>query len=88
LFASADVGRILGLSPAAIRAARRLGDLKPAVVSTSGIHLFTREEIDRFAAAREKRRALAKGLAEKRRALAEDLAKERQALAKNYAEGR
>ena len=77
LLATAAAARILGTTPHTVRVARRNGELIPEVVSTSGICLFTREEIDRYVAAREKRRALAKSYAEKRRALAKSCAEGR-----------
>jgi hypothetical protein len=45
---SADVAKILGLTPAAVRAAARDGRLRIAGNAGSRIRLFRREDVERF----------------------------------------
>ncbi len=52
LLETADVGRVLGLTPAGVRALVRAGRLRPSVVTPRGARLFTREIIDRLYAER------------------------------------
>jgi DNA-binding transcriptional MerR regulator len=52
---SADAGRILGLTPAAVRQLARRGILPVAQVTSRGVRLFTREAIEQLARQREDR---------------------------------
>jgi DNA-binding transcriptional MerR regulator len=49
LLESADAGRILGLTPAAVRQLARRGTLPVAGVTPRGVRLFTREAIEQLA---------------------------------------
>ena len=46
---SADVGRLLGITPAAVRQAANTGRLPVAAVTEGGVRLFAREEIEEVA---------------------------------------
>lgn len=52
LYESSDAAIVLGVTPHTVRVARRRGDITPAVVSTRGTALYTREELMRYAARR------------------------------------
>ncbi len=49
-----EVGRIVGLTPAAIRAAERSGRIRAALKTAGGLRLFEPAEVKRFARARAK----------------------------------
>ncbi len=52
----ADVGRIAGVTPGAVRALTARGRLPIAAVTAGGVHLYTRETAERYAAERAARR--------------------------------
>lgn len=49
---SADVGRVLGLTPAAVREAAKRGALRPSAVTLGGIRLFSEADVAAYAADR------------------------------------
>jgi excisionase family DNA binding protein len=49
---SAGAGRLLGVTPGAIRAATDRGRLKVAATASGGLRLYRREDVERYAAAR------------------------------------
>jgi DNA-binding transcriptional MerR regulator len=55
LLESADAGRILGLTPAAVRQLARRGILPVVGRTARGVRLFTREAIEELAREREDR---------------------------------
>jgi len=55
LLTAADAARILGLTPATVRLMARRGELAVDTRTVGGIQLFTRDEVDRVAAARKTR---------------------------------
>src|SRR5262245_47971168 len=61
LLESADAGRVLGLTPAAVRQLARRGTLPVARVLPRGVRLFTREAIEELARERDGRAADALG---------------------------
>jgi hypothetical protein len=48
----ADVGRLLGLTPSAIRAAAIAGRLTVAATTATGVRLFRREDVEAYVASR------------------------------------
>lgn len=52
----ADVGRVAGVTPGAVRALTARGRLPVAAVTASGVHLYTRQTAEQYAAERAKRR--------------------------------
>jgi DNA-binding transcriptional MerR regulator len=52
---SSEAARILGLTPASVRAIERAGKL-PALKTVTGVRLFELEEVERLAEARRERR--------------------------------
>jgi DNA-binding transcriptional MerR regulator len=55
LLESADAGRILGLTPAAIRRLARVGALPVSIVTSRGTRLFRRGDVERFQRGRSER---------------------------------
>jgi DNA-binding transcriptional MerR regulator len=55
LLMSADAGRVLNLTPAAVRQLARRGTLPVARMTPRGVRLFTREAIEQLARQREDR---------------------------------
>jgi DNA-binding transcriptional MerR regulator len=53
LLESADVARILGLTPTAIRVYGSQGRLRAAAVTPRGSRLYRRRDVERFAAQRK-----------------------------------
>lgn len=54
LLTSADVGKRLGLTPAAVRYAAKRGALHPSVVTPGGQRLFTEADVAAFAQLRSR----------------------------------
>jgi hypothetical protein len=52
----ADVGRIAGVTPGAVRALTARGRLPVAAITAGGVHLYDRETAERYAAERAARR--------------------------------
>lgn len=52
---ASDVGRIAGVTPAAVRAMTARGRLPVAAVTVGGVHLYTRKTAERYAAERSTR---------------------------------
>ncbi len=52
---TSDVGRELGLTPAAIRAAAVKGQIRTAAITARGVRLFDRKSVTEFSALRESR---------------------------------
>ena len=52
----ADVARIAGVTPGAVRALTARGKLEVAAVTVGGVHLYTQETAERYAAERDARR--------------------------------
>jgi hypothetical protein len=55
----ADVGRIADVTPGAVRAQTARGRLPVAAVTAGGMHLYTRETAERYAAERAQRKRYA-----------------------------
>ncbi|MFI5399194.1 MAG: helix-turn-helix domain-containing protein [Candidatus Binatia bacterium] len=55
--ATADVARLLGITPAAIRQMVRRGALIPAATTERGMRLFDRRDIEAFATKRRRAEA-------------------------------
>lgn len=53
---AADVGRVVGITPAAVRAADARGKLIPVAITAGGVHLYTRESAERYRVERAARR--------------------------------
>jgi DNA-binding transcriptional MerR regulator len=53
---TADAGRILDLTPAAVRLAASDGRLRVAVVTPSGQRLYSREDVEALASRRQRAR--------------------------------
>jgi len=47
---AADVRRVVGVTPAAVRALAARGKLIPAAVTVGGVHLYTHQTAERYAA--------------------------------------
>jgi len=60
ILTSGDVARRLGVTPAAVRQWVRNGRIVPARSTTSGIHLFGTDEVERLRAERKKAGARAR----------------------------
>ncbi len=45
---SADVARLLGVTPAAVRQMARRGALAPILTTTRGLRIFRRADVDEF----------------------------------------
>jgi DNA-binding transcriptional MerR regulator len=52
LLSSADAARILGVTPATVRLMQKRGTLVAAEITTGGIRLYRRSEVDRVDAQR------------------------------------
>jgi hypothetical protein len=52
----AEVGRVAGVTPGAVRALTARARLPVAAVTAGGVHLYTRETAERYAAERAARR--------------------------------
>ena len=55
----AEAGRVLGLTPAAVRMMERRGSLRPAARTEGGVRLFRRVDVE--ALGRRRRRTLPRG---------------------------
>ncbi|MGD0950444.1 MAG: hypothetical protein ABSA52_23880 [Candidatus Binatia bacterium] len=60
----ADVGRIAGVTPGAVRALTARGRLPVAAVTVGGVHLYSRETAEGYAAKRAARRRGGGGVAD------------------------
>ena len=61
LMETAEAGRVLNLTPAAVRLLARQGKLRAAVLTGRGQRLFFRADVEGLAKARRKRSAAAAG---------------------------
>jgi DNA-binding transcriptional MerR regulator len=57
LMETADAGRVLDLTPAAVRLLAKQGKLRPAVLTRRGQRLYWRADVEALARARRKRSA-------------------------------
>lgn len=57
LLTSSDAGRILNITPEAVRYLRRVGKLPAALITKGGMRLFLLADVEKVRAARERNRA-------------------------------
>ena len=57
-YLTSDVSKVLGVTPAAVRAAVATGRIKAAHVTVGGVHVFHASEVQRVVEIRERLRSL------------------------------